>query len=134
MWYAEDENLNDVASSIIHDALELPNVVIVRCERKSGWESGTGLVKIEVSQDSEVKEILKSKRKLKKNSNKHFQNIFLRLSKKEEILAVHRNEDVILREMGVRNKYIRLASGHLVKKRDNSSQDGARGKTRRTRR
>ena len=29
-----------------------------------------------------------------------------------------RNEDVILREMDVRNEYVRLSSGHLVQKRN----------------
>ena len=43
--------------------------------------------------------------------------MYLRQSKKEEQLVMERNEDVILKEMGVRHDYVRLSLGHLVPKR-----------------
>ena len=77
----EDEDLQQVASDIIHKALELPNIVIVRTEHKSGWESGAGLVKIEVETNGDLKEIIKNKKKLKQSKDEYLQNIFLHQSK-----------------------------------------------------
>ena len=113
VWYKEDEDLYKVVATIIHKVLNLPNISIVNTVRKSGWESGAGLIKIEVESAEQVKEVLKQKRLLKDNPVSEIRDIFLRQSKKEEVLLMERNQDVILREMGVRESYIRLSSGHL---------------------
>ena len=113
VWYKEDEDLYKVVATIIHKVLNLPNISIVNTVRKSGWESGAGLIKKEVESAEQVKEVLKQKRLLKDNPVSEIRDIFLRQSKKEEVLLMERNQDVILREMGVRESYIRLPSGHL---------------------
>ena len=77
IFYVENENLQEVAEDLIHNALELPAVTIVRTEHKSRWESRAGLVKIEVGTNAHQKEILKNKRKLKKHTNDQIQTISL---------------------------------------------------------
>ena len=114
--FEENEDLSNVAGDIIHNALELPNIVILRTQRKSGWEKGAGLIKIELETNEAVKEVLKHKRKLKKATGEYMQSIFLRQSKKEEVLVHERNEDLIMRNLGIRKNYIRLPSGHLAMK------------------
>ena len=121
VWYEEGENLSEIASEIIHNNLELPNVIIVRCERKSGWDSGHGLIKVEVESEDQLKQVLKNKRKLRKSTNDNMKNIYLRQSKNQEILAIEWNQDLILQEMGIRKNYVRLPSGHLTIKKEQNS-------------
>ena len=117
VWYRENEDLEKVASVIIHKGLGLSDVKIVRVVRKSGKDSGQGLVKIEVSSEEELKQILRNKSKLKKSMTKELQEVYIRQSKREEMLVMERNEDTILQELGVRDDYVRLSSGHFVSKR-----------------
>ena len=65
VWYKEDEDIVKVAETILHKALELPEIKVVRAERKSGWKTGTGLVKIELENNDCVRTVIKNKRKLK---------------------------------------------------------------------
>ena len=114
VWYKEGEDLFAVADLIVKKTLELDEITICNVAHKSGWESGSGLLKIELSSPDEVKQVLQNKSKLKKARAAELRNVFLRQSKKEEVLLLERNEDTILREMGVRDNFIRLSSGHLA--------------------
>ena len=69
VWYKEGEDLDKVCSTIINKALDLPMVKIIRCERKNGWEKGSGLVKIELENSSDIKTVLKKKSELKEISS-----------------------------------------------------------------
>ena len=113
--YADGEVVMKVASQIIHDTLNLNNVNILHAERKSGQKTGSGLLKIEVSSEEEVRAILSRKKELK-SANPPMNNIFLRRSKREEVLLMERNLDTVLSDMGVRDDYIHLSSGYLVRK------------------
>ena len=118
VWYHDNEDLDKVASIIIHDGLNFTDVNIVRVERKSGRGRGTGLIKIELDSEESVKKVLKAKSKLKDSKTPELRDIYLRLSKHADVLKAGKNEDTILREMGVRNKYVRLSSGHLMAKQN----------------
>ena len=124
VWYREDEDLEKVAETIIHKGLELPEIHIIRVTRKSGKEKGKGLIKIELNSNDEVKKVLKNKSKLKQSNVKELREVYLRQSKKEELLVMERNQDVILRELGVRDEYVRLPSGHLALKSTRAHPDG----------
>ena len=119
VWCRENEDIEEVASAIIHKALGLKDLKIVAAMRKSGKPGGDGLIKIEMESNEAVKTVLKNKRKLRDVAVREIREVFLRQSKPEGTLVAERNEDVILREMGVRDDYIRLPSGHLVLKSDN---------------
>ena len=67
VWYKEQEDLEKVSSTIIHKALELPEVKIIRCEWKSRQETGSGLVKIQLADSSDVRKVLQKKKKLKES-------------------------------------------------------------------
>ena len=118
VWYRENEDLMKVALTIIHKGLRLQpaDAQIVRVMRKSGQQTGSGLLKIELSSPDAVKLVLKHKSELKNNEVKELHDVYLRQSKCEETLIAKWNIDMVLRDMGVRDDYVRLASGHLVKK------------------
>ena len=118
--YEEGEDPVQLARDIINKALNLTTVEVVRVERKSGQKtkSGTGLVKIELKRDSDVKLVLGQKKEL-------MRTIFLRKSKCEEVLMIERNLDMVFTDMGVREDYIRLPSGHLVCKENSGYSRGA---------
>ena len=128
VWYEENEDLFQVASTIINKALELDDVTVVNVERKSGWESGSGLLKIELKSTDEVKRVLKIKNKLKTVPAKEMRAVYLRQSKKEEVLLMERNQDFILRELGKRDGVVRLPSRHLVRRTNFQSGQGGRGR------
>ena len=129
VWYEEDEDILEVTKSIIHSALSLPQVQIVRAERKSGQRTGSGLVKIEVQDEKDVKLILGRKKELKDSDLPQMREIFLRKSKGDEVLMMERNMDTVLSDMGIRGDYVRLSSGHLVRKErsSNASPHAGRG-------
>ena len=120
-------SLESIASLIIHKKLELEEVKIKRVLRKSGWNSGAGLIKMELEHEVDVKTVLRNKSKLKKARAKELRNIYLCQSKKEEVLMPERNEDLILREMGVRDKFVRLHTGHLAPKHSRDAGSSSRG-------
>ena len=95
VWFQEGENLEKVAELIIHKTLELPEIQIVKVERKSGQETGSGLIKIELQDASDVRKVLRNKRKLKQAKAKELREIFLRQSKSDEMLVSEQNQDVI---------------------------------------
>ena len=64
VWYAADEDIYKTASTIINKALELPAIKIVKVVRKSGQDTGAGLLKIELDCADSVKMVLKNKAKL----------------------------------------------------------------------
>ena len=127
VWYSENEDLEKIASAIINKALGLAEIKVVNVERKSGRDTGSGLLKIELENSESVKLVLKNKSKLKEASSKELREIFLRPSKRDEILMMERNQDAILRELGKRKEFVRLPSGHLVKKRDYPRGESHRG-------
>ena len=61
VWYEENENILDVTKLIVNETLNLNQVNVIRAERKSGQHTGSGLVKIEVGSEDEVKLILGQK-------------------------------------------------------------------------
>ena len=125
VWYEENEDFFKVASTIINKSLELADVTVVNVERKSGWESGAGLLKIELKSADEVKKVLKNKKQFKTVPAKEMRAIYLRQSKKEEVLLMERNQDFILRELGKRDGVVRLLSGHLVRHNNFHSGQGS---------
>ena len=127
VWYRSDEDLSKVAKLIMNTTLELPEIKIVKVEQKSGFNSDVGLIKIELESEEAVKEVLRQKRKLRNAPMKELRDIFLRKSKSEEALVSERNQDIILREMGVQNEYIRLPAGHLAKKTGRYNNTRGRG-------
>ena len=118
IWYRENEDLQKVMSTILHKALKIPkdDVKIVCALRKSGKKTGSGLVKIELESAEQVKKVLSKKRDLKMADVREIREVYLRQSKREEVLVMECNMDTILRDMGVRDDYVCVASGHLVKK------------------
>ena len=116
--FNENEDIMEVAKKLVNDALGLSDVSVVRAVRKSGWNSKDklGLIKIELENSDAMKMVLRNKKKLKDHPESDYQKIFLRQSKPEQGLTMERNEDLILREMGVHDDYVRLAMGHLVHK------------------
>ena len=114
VWYKEGEDLDKIASLIVHQTLNLKEIKILRVERKSGKESGSGLLKIELESPQDVQDILRKKRLLKDAPAWELREILLRQSKSEETLRAERNQDVLLREMGVKHKYVRLHTGYLA--------------------
>ena len=108
------------ASIIIHKGLGLEEVKVVRVLRKSGEKTRTGLLKIELESEEDVRKVLRSKSKLQSSNIKELWAVFLHASKNENVLVAERNEDTILREMGVRNEYVRLSSGHFGSKEESA--------------
>ena len=109
VWCDEEEDLLKKAKVIINKTLKLPEVVIVRVVRKSGWEHGQGLIKIEVRDASDVRKILKEKKLLRAAPAKELRRIFLRQSKKEEVLIMECNLDWLMYDIGVN---VILSSGN----------------------
>ena len=96
VWCTDEENLHEVASVIIHKALNVPHIKILCCERKSGEPGGSGLIKIELENCESLQEVLCRKCELKNNRVKELWNVFLRQSKKTETLVAERNMDLVL--------------------------------------
>ena len=115
VWYEEHEDLGKVASAIINKALDLPDIKIVRVERKSGKNTGKGLLKIELEDSECVKIVLSRKKQLQHAPVKELKEVFLRESKGDERLKMERNMDLVLNNLGVREEYVRLQSGYLVR-------------------
>ena len=122
VWYKEGEDLNKIAELIINKTLELPHVKITRVERKTGFDSGFGLIKMELETEGMVKEVMRNKKKLKSARAKELRDIFLRQSKSPEMLLAERNQDVILREIRVRDNYIWVTHGLSDQKRQSLCQ------------
>ena len=120
----KDKNLDEIANTIIHKALNLSReeVQIVWTVRKSGWKTGSRLIKIEMGNHEQQQRVLKMKTELRKSRVKEIRDVYLRPSKSEEALMMERNVDTLLNEMGVCDEFVRLASGHLVKKGDYRGQ------------
>ena len=127
VWHKQDEDLMKVAKLIVNTTLELPDIKILNVECKSGFKGNAGLVKIEIESENVVKEVLRQKRKLKNAPAKELREVFLRKSKSQEALVSERNQDIILQEIGIRNEYIRLPTGHLTKKSNRYGNTGGRG-------
>ena len=106
VWCEEEEDLNKIASAIVNKGLKLPRIKIKNVMRKSRWESGSGLLKIELESESDVKEILKNKKMLKDVPVPEIRDVFLRPSKKEKVLLMEHNQDFILGELGKRDDYV----------------------------
>ena len=115
VWCDEGKDVVRVAETIIHKGLKLTEINIVRVIRKSGWESGKGLLKIELSSQDELKRVLKEKKLLRDAPVKELRRVFLRQSKKKEMLIMERNIDMLLNDIGMRDDYVRLSSGYLVR-------------------
>ena len=77
VWCTEGEDVDKIASTIVHKALELPHIRIVRTLRKSGKPGGSGLIKIKLNSKDEVHEVLKVKAKLWCCNVKELKSIFL---------------------------------------------------------
>ena len=116
VWYRSNEDLERVAKTIIHKALDLPNINIARVERKSGSRSGKGLIKIELNSKADIECVLRKKGELRHNPMEEIRDVFLRKSKRDDVLLMEQNVDTILRDMGVCDDYMCLSSGKLVKK------------------
>ena len=128
VWYTEGEDLNKVVELIINTTLELPEIKVLNIKRMSGRESGSGTLKVELESVDAVKTVLKEKHKLSTAPAYELREIFLRQSKSEETLVAERNQDTILREMGVRDNYVRLQNGHLTRRQNRYSPRGTRGR------
>ena len=131
VWYRENEDLDKVAVLII-STLGIDDVKVVKTCRMSGKESGSGTVKIKVGTENELKKILKEKKLLKDANAPELRDIYLRPARSSEAIVAEKNQDTILRELGVRDNYVRLQSGHLTRKhnryRKAEYQCGGRGK------
>ena len=70
VWCADSEDIMKVTTTIINKALDLQpeNIQVVRAVRKSSWETGSGLIKIELRSNEEVKVVLKKKSELCKSA------------------------------------------------------------------
>ena len=121
VWYEENEDLQKIASTLLFRAMNLnpSEVGVVRVERKSGQASGSGLVKIELRSNEEVKLVLKNKAELRNSPAQEFREIYLRPSNQAEVLAMECSIDTLLWEMGVKDDYVRVGAGHLVWRNNN---------------
>ena len=116
VWCREGEDVMAIAKTIINKALQLTELEVIRAIRKSGQPGGNGLIKIELKEKEDVKVVLANKRKLRDNPTAEIRDVYLRQSKREETLIMERNIDMVLTDMGVREDYVRVASGYLVRK------------------
>ena len=76
------------------------------------------LIKVELESNADLKMVLKHKSLLKDSSVTEIRQVYLHQSRKEEVLVMERNIDLILSDMGVREDYVPLPSGHLIKRSD----------------
>ena len=127
VWCDEPEDIRKVAETIVNRVLNLPNINIVHVIRKSGRPGGNGLIKIELASEDDVPTVLKAKKLLKSSKVPQLREIFLRGSKNEDTLKMERNMDLVLHDMGVRDEYVRLWSGYLVRRDQFSTGCGGRG-------
>ena len=125
VWYRPNKDLNKVVELIINKTLNLPEVKIVRVERKTGFESNAGLIKMGLETEGDVHRVLKEKQKLRAAPAKELREVFLRQSKSRETLLAERNQDTILHEIGVRDEYVRLSTGHLARKDNRYGRPGS---------
>ena len=116
IWYSEEEDMLQKSRTLTHSTLNLPQIRIVRAVHKSGWKSGAGLVKIELGSEQDLETVLGRKWELKNSTIPEIKDIFLRQSKKEEVLLMEKNLDLVMRDLGVRDDYVRVKSGNLVRK------------------
>ena len=68
VWYSEGENLEEKALLIIHKALNFPQIATKRVECKSGWKTGSGLIKIELHIQEDLKRVLGRKKELRQST------------------------------------------------------------------
>ena len=76
VWFQEDEDIDKVASTIIHKALNLPDIKVVRSVHKSGQKSGKGLIKIKLDSNDSIKKVLDQKRMLQESEVSEILDIF----------------------------------------------------------
>ena len=85
-----------------------------------GRAKGKGLVKIELENKDTVSAVLRHKNMLNESEVCEICEIYLHKSKKEEVLMMEHNVDLILCEVGVHDDFVRLPSGYLKKKSENN--------------
>ena len=114
--YAPDEDVMNKATSLIHEGLELSHVRIVNATRTPFRGDKPGIVKIQLNSVDDKIRVLREKRRLLNDDR--YKNVFIRGSQSHEERLLQLNTDVILREMGIENRYRRTGSGRLVPKDD----------------
>lgn len=104
----------DAASLIIHDALGLEDITIVRVLDMGKNEQGKNTLKILLSSGAECVRVLKKKNKLGQTNVEDIRNIWLQQSKTNEQRTMERNCGVILRNSELRKKFRQDRYGRIV--------------------
>lgn len=113
----ENVEVEEIAQAIIHDALELTTVNIVKVQSMSRDENHLGTLKILLESKKDLSEVLRHKNKLNDyDSDPEIQNIQIRKSKTQEQFVFEQNTDEILKAINEYGSYYRDARGFLVKK------------------
>ena len=74
-----------------------------------------------------MRKVLSRKKDLKDVPVEEIRKVYLQQSRKEEVLMMERNLDLVLGDMGIRDEYINLPSGHLVRKESYGAPRGRGG-------
>ena len=112
--FETDENLDQLAKTMINDVLQQEQVSVIRTKRMSTWRNGKGLVKIELGAKQHVSDVVQNKQKLRHCGKSKLQGIFLRPSKTTQTLVAERNQDLILKLTGYQQDVMRKSDGTLM--------------------
>jgi hypothetical protein len=117
-----NENLSDKIQDLVK-AMEVDTVNIVRCIRlESKVRNKPGLVKIEVENEMQKVDILKSKRRLQEYPA--FNKVFIRGSKSYSERMMERNTRMLLKSIPDGDKYRLTSNGKLVLKEEIPGKKG----------
>ena len=112
--YDHDENLREKGVALVTDGLDI-DVDIINIMRTPMKDERPGIVKIEFRNKEDKIKVLQNKQKLK--DNVQFANVYMRSSFPHAERVARFNTHVLLREIGVENKYHVSGNGRLVTSR-----------------
>lgn len=120
--YSEDENVMEKARIFVHNGLCL-NLDLVNAMRTPMRESRPGILKIEFANKEDKIEALKQKRQLKDHPS--YRNTYARSSQShlERIKSI--NTIILIRELGLDEKWRIAGNGKLVTKDNNNGEPRA---------
>ena len=119
--YTEPENIMKVARGVIHKCLGLSNVGIVKAKRISVRADGTGLVKVLVKSEDDLRDVLRNKMKIRDSRNPDVSKIWIKQSKTKQQLIAEQNSNTLLKECKLDGVLRMLPSGRLVRRSERIS-------------
>ena len=120
--YSPGEDSDSVAREIIHDAIGLSEIPIVRSHRFGSRDGRAGLLKIEFNSVEDKVQVLRNKQNLK--SSDLYSRTFIRSSHSHAERLIELNFKTILNELPNGGSYHVTGNGRVVKKRDSNNLNG----------